>query len=182
MRVPYLMRSLGRSPVTDHMLAAGHAKRLARPSVAATPILAVALVTSLLFASVASAASPGAFNLVYCNPNTATIEHQMEVYRSFPTEYVLLLGALLNTTTGAISYSPWLLPPGAGGSTGFNWSPVAPGNYRVFYAWASWDASRQQYGYSSWYELWGAQLNTYGQETYPGSQVFIGGANGRCDI
>ena len=128
------------------------------------------------------AAWPGVFLFVECIPTSQTIVQDIEAYRSFANEYVVLQGAIVNRANGAAFYSQWVTGTGATAHGAVQWSRVPRGNYNVFYRWASWNASTARYAYSRWIQVTGSGLNTYGAESSPGSGVYIGGATGRCTI
>jgi hypothetical protein len=150
-----------------------------------TAVIAVA--TSLLFAAPASAASPGAFNSARCMTGTQSIEQQIEVKRSYLGEHIYLLGALRNQRTGTVTFSNWAL-----GSSQFDiahaevrFPMVAKSPYDVYYMWASYNYATSRWDFSSWIQLSGSQLNTYGPvETMPGSDLHIspGETVGYCSI
>jgi hypothetical protein len=154
-----------------------HGRRSFRGAVMALTASAVLLV-GLAGASGANAASPGGINSAACNPNNQTIQQRMEAYRSFPSEYVLLQGALVNKVTGAIRYSGWFVGTGATASSTITYSGVARGQYNVFVASASWDSVQRRYVYSAW-NLVPSPI-TYGKEWSSG--IYFGGANGSCYI
>jgi hypothetical protein len=137
---------------------------------------------ALPFGQNAAAASPGVFNTAQCNPNNQTIAQDVEAYRGSANEYVVLQGALVKVGTTTTYYSQWLVGYGPTAHNAISWSNVPRGQYSVFYRWGVWNPARAQYTYSGWVQLNSSALVTFGQESYPGSGVFIGGSTGRCLI
>ena len=146
---------------------------------------AVAVSTSLLFSAPASAGSPGVFNLAECMSGTQQINQQIEVQRSYVGEHIYLQGAVVNQSTGTVTYSNWTLGQGYKAFGVVTFPAMAKSSYAVYYHWASWDYATSTWVYSGWIQLTGAQLNTFGPvETMPGSHLYIspGQTIGYCTL
>lgn len=142
----------------------------------------VAGTTLLGLAPPAAAARPGVSNYAQCFPHNQTVAQDMEAYRSSPSEYVMLQGALVRAGTNTTHYSQWALGQGTTAHAAIAWRTVPRGQYNVYYRWAVWNAGGRRYVVSGWVQVVGGSLVTNGSPSYQGSPIFIGGSTGQCLI
>jgi hypothetical protein len=121
-----------------------------------------------------AAVSPGAFNSADCDPNTRTITHRMEMYRS-AGELVYVRSALNNN--GTFSFGPWLNLDWAGQAKQV-WN-AARGNYSVWMQYAIYNPYTRTYSYAQ-QQVPAIRLQTFGRPL--GSGIYTGGGIGYCSI